>query len=199
MLDISSYPEYHQWYEHLEQNPAWALSLSLRIVFGCMAMRALKTQQYWEGLVRAHERALAKVRQANIDLVEKKKLDNGNLGTKFAREELLYRVLPGRGAVWEDCVPLAIKPETGQVTLTTDRPTGITDKKLLYLVEEADVPQGRAIPRGVQGRRRGREEDCPGTHQEARRRRTKAAGPEQRPLAHCMKPCRSISMKPSRV
>ena len=84
---------------------------------------------------------VAQVRQANIDLVEKKKLDNGNLGTKFAREELLYRVLPGRGAVWEDCVPLTIRPD-GQVTLTTERPTGITDKKLLYIVEEADVRKG---------------------------------------------------------
>jgi hypothetical protein len=111
------------------------------LVFGYMTIRALKTQQYWEGLVKIHQEKLADVLAKNKALVEAEKLENGNLGTVLAKREL-DRVLLGRGRVWSN---VAVKAHAGDtVTVEPEQTTssGITPKMTLYVIEENDVQKG---------------------------------------------------------
>ncbi len=112
------------------------------IAFSYLAIRALKTQQYWEAEVREFQVKLDAKLAANRKLVEAAKLDNGNLGTAQAKREL-YRVLLGRGRVWNNCAHV-VNPQTGGVTLTTDMPipNGISAAMIVYVMEEEDVQKG---------------------------------------------------------
>jgi hypothetical protein len=116
------------------------------IVFAYMAVRALKIQQYWEGRVRVFQVALDKQQKDNWDVVEQKKRDNGNLGTRYAKLEL-DRLLVGRGRVWKNCERVAgvqVDRQTGKFTLTTDEPipNGITDKMIVYILDEVGAQKG---------------------------------------------------------
>lgn len=116
------------------------------LAFFYLALRTLKTHQYWRDLVRCYEQALEKEKdnqQAYIDggvlqLGAGEKTDTP--GIKQVRLNL-HKLLIDRGRVWYNCAPKQANPQTGQVAVTTELPDphGIRDKTVLFVFEEANV------------------------------------------------------------
>ncbi|MGA2034248.1 MAG: hypothetical protein ABSG68_18540, partial [Thermoguttaceae bacterium] len=112
------------------------------LAFFYMAGRTLKTREYWCKKANELETALARTTKENTELLEAEKAEDGKLGIIPARRQLNLLLL-GRGRVWYNCDP-GQKMQTGKVAVTTDAPVpnGISDKMILYVVEEKEVQKG---------------------------------------------------------
>jgi len=120
------------------------------VAFFYMAMRTLKTHQYWRESVQKHEKKIQEVEDENYKLVEgDEEVEDAELGIKQLRFEL-HKLMIDRGRVWYRCKPAQANPQTGQVAVTTDLPIPhkITAKTVLYVFEEADVDQGNPAQSG---------------------------------------------------
>ena len=108
--------------------------------FFYLAMRTLKTHQYWRELAQRAEARIDTLKEENQGLRDGTgEGENYEPGTERLRLDL-HKMLIDRGRVWYNCEPEP-NPETGQVAVTTDLPDphGIGDKTVLYVFEEADV------------------------------------------------------------
>ncbi len=107
--------------------------------YAYLAMRTLKTHQYWRESAQKHEKRLDAVTQENRELIrgagEGEDYQPGIQQLRLG----LHKILIDRGRVWRGCQP-KVNAETGQAAVTTDLPDphGITDKMILYVFEQAD-------------------------------------------------------------
>ena len=116
------------------------LILVASLGFFYLAMRALKTHQYWRTLAAAAEAKIDTLKQENQELRDGKgEGESYEPGIEQLRIQL-HKMLIDRGRVWYNCEPEP-NPQTGQVAVTTDLPDphGIGDKTILYVFEEAEV------------------------------------------------------------
>ena len=112
-----------------------------------LGARALQAHRVWRESYNAHEEAIAAAEQQAKDLVGT--LEPGSAGLLRAKLDL-YKILIGRGRVWDNCEPVnvakdqdpATKQERVLVTLRTEKP--IEANSVLYAFEDKPASEGGA-------------------------------------------------------
>lgn len=132
------------------------MSIWNKILLGCifvtalvlfvLSARALLVHRVWQEAYHKHEEAIAAAEQQAKDLVNGN-ADSGQMGLRRAQLEL-YKLLIGRGRVWDNCVPVniakdqdpATKQERVLVTVQTKEP--VEANSVLYVFEGKPAGQG---------------------------------------------------------
>jgi len=143
-LDTRKTPEYYQvmsiWNKIL-----LGFVFVAAVAFFYMAMRTLKTHQYWRALALGHQQKIKELREENSSLIsaDPKQGEDGQMGIVRLRLEL-NKLLIDRGRVWYNCSPEQIDPATGGVRVKTDLPDphriGVNTN--LYVFDETDLQDG---------------------------------------------------------
>lgn len=125
------------------------MSIWNKILLGCifvtalalfvLSARALLAHQVWREAYNKHKEAIAAAEQQAKDLVNGN-AESGQMGLRRARLEL-YKLLIGRGRVWDNCEPVniakdqdpATKQERVLVTVRTKEP--VEANSVLYVFE----------------------------------------------------------------
>jgi len=115
------------------------------VAFFYMAMRTLKTHQYWRELAGEHQQKIKELREENDRLIsaDPKQGEDGQMGIVRLRLEL-NKLLIDRGRVWYNCSPEQIDPATGGARVKTDLPDPhrIGVNTILYVFDETDLQDG---------------------------------------------------------
>ncbi len=107
--------------------------------YAYLAMRTLKTHQYWRQSAQQHEKRLDAVTQENRELIRGTgEGEDYQSGIQQLRLDL-HKTLIDRGRVWRGCQP-TVNADSGQAAVTTDLPDphGITNKMIFYVFEQSD-------------------------------------------------------------
>jgi len=105
------------------------------------AAREMKTQQYWQTSARKFERRLDEVRAENERLSGGGQEEGPSI---LALHSEVRKWLVDRGHVWHKVVAQTVDEKTGAVAVQVSQPSpsGITDKMILAVFEEADFDKG---------------------------------------------------------
>jgi hypothetical protein len=127
------------------------MSIWNKILLGCifvtalvlfvLSARALQAHRVWRASYNKHKEAIAAAEQQAEELVGN--LDPDSTGLLRAKLEL-YKLLIGRGRVWDNCRPMnvakdqdpATNQERVQITLQTETPNAVEAKSVLYAFED---------------------------------------------------------------
>ncbi len=134
------------------------MSIWNKILLGCifvtalvlfvLSARALQAHRVWRESYNAHQVAISAAEQQAKELVDGNE-ESGSMGLRRAKLEL-YKLLLGRGRVWDNCRPVTIDkdqdPATNQervrVTLQTETPDAVETKSVLYAFEDQPASEG---------------------------------------------------------
>ncbi len=111
------------------------------IGFWYLAMRTLKTHQYWRELAQKHERRIEEVKAENQTLAHGGGQGaDAKLGIRQYRQ-LIHQLVVDRGRVWTNCEPRGFNAQTGQGTIVTDQPipNGLAPKAIIHVFEEKEA------------------------------------------------------------
>jgi hypothetical protein len=122
------------------------LIITALLPFFYLSARMLKTQKYWSDLAEKYNAKISEL-QTDDKVCEEGGIRNGQEtpGIRNIRTEL-NKLTVDRQRVWYNCDPqVDIKRQTGAVTIkvTVDQPnpSGIANKSILYVFEEAPAAQ----------------------------------------------------------
>ncbi len=134
------------------------MSIWNKILLGCifvtslvlfvLSARALQAHRVWRVSYNAHKDAIAAAEQQAKELVNGNE-EAGQMGLRDAKLGL-YKLLLGRGRVWDNCRPTNVAkdqdPATNQervlVTLQTETPNAVETKSVLYAFEDKPASEG---------------------------------------------------------
>lgn len=131
------------------------MSIWNKILLGCifvtavalflLSARALQVHRVWQEAYNKHKEAIAAAEQQAKELV------NGNaeadqMGLRRAKLEL-YKLLIGRGRVWDNCEPVNVAKDQDPATkqervLVTLRAKGVEANSVLYAFEDKPASEG---------------------------------------------------------
>ena len=119
------------------------LIIVVSLVFFYFSAQVLKTHEYWRSSAKLHEEKIAKL-EGEIKTLRYGVKDSDDQIGLMKMQSAVYKALIGRGRVWSNCKPQMIKPDIGEVRVTTDFPTphGITPKTVLAVFDENDPTKG---------------------------------------------------------
>lgn len=117
----------------------------MSVAFFYLAMRTLKTRQYWCESARQFQQKIDQLDKEDRELLQADPADDSDvaaMGIERLRVEL-HKMLIDRGRVWANCTP-QVQPQTGKVTVTfaDAGKHGIGDKTVVYAFEQKDVQDG---------------------------------------------------------
>lgn len=109
------------------------------IGFWYLAMRTLKTHQYWRELAHKFERRIDEVKNEN-QVLARGTGDSATLGIR-QYQQMIHQLVVDRGRVWTNCEPRGFNAQTGQGTIVTDQPVpnGLAPKAIVYAFEEKEA------------------------------------------------------------
>lgn len=129
------------------------MSIWNKILLGCifvtalvlfvLSTRALQAHRVWQESYNQHKLAIAEAEQQAKDLVD------GDTGLRETKLQL-YKLLIGRGRVWDDCQPTNVAkgqdPVTNQqrVQITVTTPDPVEAQSVLYAFEDKPLGEGGA-------------------------------------------------------
>jgi len=134
------------------------MSIWNKILLGCifvtslvlfvLSARALQAHRVWQQSYNDHNVAIAAAEQQAKELVDGNE-EAGQMGLRRAKFGL-YKLLLGRGRVWDNCAPVNVAkdqdPATNQervlVTLQTETPNAVETKSVLYAFEDTPASEG---------------------------------------------------------
>jgi uncharacterized coiled-coil protein SlyX len=118
------------------------LIIPVALLFTFVAMRALKTHQYWRGLVQKMDKKLDTLDSENSVLADGDSTTN-TLGVRQLTLAL-HKLTLNRGRIWTNVTPGGYNAETGALSVKTDlpNPNGIQVGNVLYIFDEAPVQKG---------------------------------------------------------
>lgn len=113
------------------------------IGFWYLAMRTLKTHQYWRELARKHQERIDQLKAENATLADGNANDANQLGIRQYRQ-MIHQLVVDRGRVWTNCEPRGFNAQTGQGTIVTDQPNpnGLAPKSIIHVFEEKEASAG---------------------------------------------------------
>lgn len=137
------------------------MSIWNKILLGCIAVaalllfvlgsRALQAHRVWRESYNKHIEAIAAEQQKAKDIVEGNS-EAGQLGLRRSQLEL-YKLLIGRGRVWDNIIPMDVRkepdPESStpqdrvQITLQTEQPDAIEAKTVVYAFQCQPPAEGQ--------------------------------------------------------
>lgn len=121
----------------------------MAVVLFVLSARALQAHRIWSECYNKHVEAIAAAEQQAKDIVNGNQ-EAGQMGLRQAKLEL-YKLLIGRGRVWDNCRPINVEkgPDPTNpphdrvlVTLQTATPDAVEAKSVLYAFEDKPASEG---------------------------------------------------------
>jgi len=120
--------------------------ITAALAFFYLAMRTLKTHQYWRNTVRNLEKRIEEEAKIKEELIAGGQGEGEQLKLGIRQVDmLLHKLLIDRGRVWNNCDPRNVNGQTGQVSVAIDVPGGgahgIGQGAPLYVFEDKEIDQ----------------------------------------------------------